>query len=108
MKHKINVALILLVLSLSLNTASALPPPCSPNELLETSEYAVEGQVTKIYCGKPYDSNECKPSSENDSGFEPELFSNCAASILITKNLKGDRKARRQSGNPLRQSGQGL
>ena len=93
MKRKINTALILLVISLSLNTAGALPPPCSPEELLETSEYAVEGEVTKVVCGQPYDSKECKPEEGKESDYEPELFSNCSATILISKNLKGSHEA---------------
>ena len=89
MKSKFNTALILLAISISLNTAGALPPPCSQEELLETSEFAVEGEVTKVVCGKPYDSNECSPEEGKEAGFEPELFSNCAATVLISKNLKG-------------------
>ena len=93
MKHKIKVTLIVLVLSLSLNTAGALPPPCSQDELLDTSEYAVEGAVTKVVCTKPYDSNECKTGEDAKAVFEPELFSNCAATLLVTKNLKGSHEA---------------
>ena len=93
MKRKIVATLILLAISLSLNTARALPPPCSPEELLETSEYAVEGKVLKVVCGAPYDSNECKPASDGQDGFEPELFSNCAATLLISENLKGNHEA---------------
>ncbi len=93
MKRKIKAILILLVLSVSLNTAGALPPPCTPQELLDTSEYAVEGKVMKVVCKEPYDSNECKPVSDKDSGFEPELYSNCAATILVSENLKGNHEA---------------
>ena len=93
MKRKIKAILILLVLSLSLNTAGALPPPCTPEELLDTSEYAVEGKVVKVVCGEPYDSNECKPEADEKGGFEPELFSNCAATLLVSKNLKGSHEA---------------
>lgn len=93
MKLKISTALILLAISVSLNTAGALPPPCSPEELLNTSEYAVVGEVIKVHCGKPYDSNECRPDGDKEPGFEPELFSNCAATLLISENLKGKHKA---------------
>lgn len=93
MKHRTRTALILLAISLSLNTAGALPPPCSQEELLNTSEYAVEGEVLKLVCGEPYDSNECTPVEGNEAGFEPELFSNCAATLLITENLKGKHNA---------------
>lgn len=93
MKFKISTALILLAISLSLNTAGALPPPCSPEELLNSSQYAVQGEVLKVYCGEPYNSNECRPDQENDTGFEPELYSNCSATIMIIDNLKGNHKA---------------
>jgi len=93
MKLNFETILILLTLSLSLNTAHALPPPCTTEELLETSEYAVEGRVLRVVCGEPYDSNECKPGSGEKGVFEAELFSNCAAKLKITKNLKGEHKA---------------
>ncbi len=93
MKRKIKATLSLLVLSLSLNTAGALPPPCTQDELLDTSEYAVEGTVMKVVCSEPYDSNECKPGADEKVVFVPELFSNCAATILVSKNLKGSHEA---------------
>jgi len=93
MKLKIAATLILLTLCLTLNTAYALPPPCTPEQLIDTSEYAVEGRVLKVVCGEPYDSNECKPESGEKGVFEAELFSNCAAKLKITKNLKGVHQA---------------
>ena len=93
MKLKIATTLILLILSLSLNTAYAIPPPCTPEQLLSTSEYAVEGRVLKVVCGEPYDSSECIPEYDENGVFEAESFSNCAAKLKITKNLKGEHKA---------------
>ena len=93
MKLKIAATFILLALSLSLNTAHALPAPCTSEELLGTSEYAVEGRVLRVVCGEPYDSNECKPGPGEKGVFRTELFSNCAATLLISKNLKGDHQA---------------
>ena len=93
MKRKISATLILLTLSLGLNTAYALPPPCSPEQLFVTSEYAVEGKVLRVVCGEPFDSNECRPGADETVAFEPELVSNCAAKLMITKNIKGVHEA---------------
>lgn len=93
MKRKIKATLILLAISLGLNTAGALPPPCTQEELLQSSEFAVEGKVLRVVCGEPYDSEECRPEDDSKAVFEPELFSNCAATLMITENLKGSRES---------------
>ena len=89
MKNKILTPLIFTVLAITASGANALPPPCSPEELLNSSEYAVEGTVVKIECGKPYDSKECRPDPKNSQEFKPELVSKCTATMKVNKNLKG-------------------
>lgn len=93
MKHKITISLIFAIISISLSQSHAVPPPCSPEELLQSSDYAIEGTVTKIECGEPYDSGECKPSGEASGGFSPELVAECTATVKVTKNLKGGYEA---------------
>jgi hypothetical protein len=88
-KNKILTPLIFMVLAITASGANALPPPCSPEELLNSSEYAVEGIVVKIECGKPYDSQECRPDPKNSQEFKPELVSQCTATVKVKKNLKG-------------------
>jgi len=89
-----------------MNLAYALPPPCSEKELLETSDWAIEGYVVNVKCGGAYDSGECRPFPEDmkftrvdEEGnmievprpeFKPELVSDCIATIRVTKVLKGD------------------
>lgn len=89
MKNKIIILLIFTVFAISAVSANAVPPPCSPEELLNSSDYAVEGTVIRIECGKPYDSGECRASSDNQDNFIPELVSKCTATVKVTKNIKG-------------------
>lgn len=93
MKNKITLSLILTVFSIALNHAYAVPPPCTPEELLKSSDYAVEGTVTKIECGEPYDSEECKPLDGAPGDFVPELVAKCTATVKVTKNIKGGYEA---------------
>ncbi len=93
MKHKITISLIFAIISISLHQAHALPPPCSPEELLGSSDYAVEGTVIKVECGEPYDSGECKPSREPSGEFIPEMVAECTATVKVTKNIKGSYEA---------------
>jgi hypothetical protein len=88
-KNKILILLIFTVLAISAGRTNAVPPPCSSEELLNSSEYAVEGTVVKIECGKPYDSEECGPSSKNSDNSKLELISKCMATVKVEKNLKG-------------------
>ena len=89
MKNKIIILLIFAVLAITSGSVNAVPPPCSPQELLESSDYAFEGTVTKIECGKSYDSEECRPSPEDSAGFMPEMVSKCTATVNVKKNIKG-------------------
>src|ERR1700751_1080962 len=77
------------LISLSMGSAYAVPPPCSQNQLLESSNYAIEGYVINVECGEAYDSKECIPHSESKR-FKPELVSNCVAIVNVTKGLKGN------------------
>jgi len=85
----------------------AIPAPCSHEELLETSDYAIEGYVVGVECGEAYDSGECRPFPEDmkcssldnegnliigpcpEYNFKPELVSECIATLNVTENLKG-------------------
>jgi hypothetical protein len=77
------------LISLSMSSAYAVPPPCSQDQLLESSDYAIEGYVINVECGEAYDSKECMPHSESKE-FKPELVSNCVATVDVTKSLKGN------------------
>ena len=70
-------------------------PPCSPEELLETSDYAIEGYVLEVECGIPYNSGECKPwkiigPPLRGSNYKPELVADCVATVEVTTCLKGN------------------
>ena len=67
-----------------------LPAPCTQEELLNSSDFAVEGRVAKIECGEPYQSDEC---TAGDSGnFLPELLAKCTATVIVSENIKGEYK----------------
>lgn len=85
-KTYIVIAIILFSFS-SVSHVSAMPPPCSDNELLSSSAWAVEGWVTDIQCGETYDSGECEPA---EWGYEPRLLQDCIATIKVTRVLKGN------------------
>lgn len=89
MNNTLIISLFLTVAFIIPNLCYALPAPCTPQELLESSDFAVEGAVTKIECEAPYDSKECTPNPENKDSFVPELQSKCTATVEVTKNLKG-------------------
>lgn len=93
MKNKITLSLILTVFSIGLNPAYAVPPPCTTEELIKSSDYAVEGTVTKIECGEPYDSEECKPLDGTPGDFVPELVAKCTATVKVTRSIKGGYEA---------------
>jgi len=88
MKSKITLLIIIITFLLP-NLSHALPAPCTPEELLESSDFAVEGTVTKIECEAPYESKQCTPNAEDADAFVPELQSKCTATVKVTKNLKG-------------------
>jgi hypothetical protein len=89
MKIGIIIPLILLAVTLAPIVSSAVPRPCTEEELLESSDYVVEGTVTKVECGEPYDSGECR-AIDGESGFKPEMVAKCTAAVEVTKSLKGD------------------
>ncbi len=70
--------------------SQALPAPCTQEELLNSSDFAVEGRVIKIECGEPYESNEC--TATDSSNFVPELLAKCTATVKVTENIKGKYK----------------
>ena len=87
------VALIGVLILSSMNMSSAIPP-CSQEELLESSDYAIEGYVIDVECGKPYNSGECKPwkiigEPVRGSNYRPELVADCTAVVEVTSQLKG-------------------
>ena len=89
MKTRIIIPLILLAVTAAPGVSSAIPPPCSQDELIESSDYAVQGTVTKVECGEAYDSGECRPI-DGESGFKPETVAKCTATVSVTKSIKGD------------------
>jgi len=90
MKNKLIISLILTVISIMVNRAYAIPAPCSEEELLNSSDYAVEGTVTSVDCGEPYDSKECRPDATASGEFVPETVSKCTATVKVTRSIKGN------------------
>jgi len=88
-KNKLIIPLIFTLFAIGAVSVRAIPPPCSREDLLNSSDYAVEGTVVKIECGKPYDSEECRPSDEGAADFIPETVSKCNATVKVEKNIKG-------------------
>jgi hypothetical protein len=88
-KNKLIIPLIFSFILIGAAGVRAIPPPCSEEELLKSSDYAVEGTVTSVECGQPYDSGECRPHDDRSAGFIPETVSKCTASIKVEKNIKG-------------------
>lgn len=89
MKNKLIVPLIFALFAIGAVNVRAVPPPCSGEQLLDSSDYAIEGTVVKIECGKPYDSGECRPEADNAAGFIPETVSKCTATVKVITSLKG-------------------
>lgn len=87
-RHLISL-LILCGFFMCVNLAHSLPPPCTQEELLNSSSFAVEGKVLKIECGQSMNSRQCSPSSEYKGNYKPELISKCNAVVKVTKNIKG-------------------
>jgi len=90
MKNKLMISLFLIITSVLPNLSYALPAPCTPEQLLDSSDYAIEGTVTKIECDTPFNSKECTPNAEDKDSFVPELQSKCTATVKVTKNIKGN------------------
>jgi len=89
MNNKLIISLFLIITPTLPNLSYALPAPCTPEELLDSSDYAIEGIVTNVQCEAPYDSKECTPNAENTGTFTPELQSKCSATVKVTKNIRG-------------------
>lgn len=92
MKRMAALAGVLILCSISMCSTM---PPCSPEELLESSDYAIEGYVITVECGKPYNSGECKPwkiigEPVRGSNYRPELVADCIALVEVTAQLKGN------------------
>ena len=90
------IAAIIVCLSLlalaGAKSVNAVPPPCSSQQLKESSGYAVEGNVTGVECGEPYDSDQCRPAENMKGEFVSELLADCTASVAVTKSIKGEYK----------------
>lgn len=71
-------------------SVTAIPQPCSEEQLIDSSSYAVKGNITGVECGEPYESGECRPAENINGGFVSELFADCTAVIAVTKSVKGE------------------
>lgn len=71
------------------NSGLALPAPCTQEQLLESSNFAIEGTVTKVECDAPYESKECTANDDGKS-FVPELVAKCTANVKVTESIKGE------------------
>ena len=89
MRNGIIIPLILLAVTAAPVISSAIPRPCSEEELVESSDYAVEGTVAKVECGEAHDSGECR-SLDGEPGFKPETVAKCTATLSVTESIKGD------------------
>lgn len=89
MNNKLIISIFSANMILLPNLSLALPAPCTQEELLQSSDFAIEGTVTKIECGEPYDSKQCSPK-DGVQGFIPELIAKCSATVMVEENIKGD------------------
>ncbi len=89
MRNGIIIPLILLAVTAAPIISWAIPRPCSEEELVKSSDYAIQGTVTKIECGEARDSGECRPL-DDEAGFKPEMVAECTAIVSVAKNIKGD------------------
>jgi len=71
------------------NWCQALPAPCTQEQLLESSNFAIEGRVTKVECDAPYESQECSANDDAKS-FVPELVAKCTANVKVLTSIKGE------------------
>ena len=91
MRNKLIIPAILVATLLIPSISLALPAPCTQQELEESSDFAVEGTVTKIECGESYESNQCK-AKDGSNDFVPELLAKCTATVVVTESIKGQYK----------------
>lgn len=89
MNNTLIISLFLTIAFIIPNLCHALPAPCTQEELLESSNFAIEGTVTKVECEAPYDSNECTPDAKKKDTFVPELQAKCNATVKVNENIKG-------------------
>lgn len=89
MNNTLIISLFLTAAFILPNLGYALPAPCTQQQLLESSNFAIEGTVTKVECQAPYESQEC---SANDDGksFVPELVAKCTANVKVSTSIKGE------------------
>lgn len=73
------------------NISFALPAPCSQEELVQSSDFAVEGRVTKVECDAPYESDQCT-AKDDATNFVPELMAKCIATVKVSETIKGEYK----------------
>ncbi|MEM7008752.1 MAG: hypothetical protein AAF462_06395 [Thermodesulfobacteriota bacterium] len=88
MNYKLIIPVFILLSALLPGLSLALPAPCTQEELLQSSDFAVEGRVTKIECEAPYESKECT-AKEGAQNFVPELLAACTATVEVSENIKG-------------------
>lgn len=89
MNNKTIISLFLTIGLILPNLSLALPAPCTQEELLQSSDFAIEGTVKKVECDEPYDSKECS-AKDGVEGFVPELVAKCSATVKVSKSIKGD------------------
>jgi len=89
MNNKLIISIFSAIIVMLPNLSLALPAPCTQEELLQSSDFAIEGTVTKIECGEPYDSEQCSPK-DGVQGFVPELVAKCSATVKVEENIKGE------------------
>jgi len=89
MNNKLIISIFSAIILMLPNLSLALPAPCTQEELVQSSDFAIEGTVTKIECGAPYDSKQCSPK-DGVEGFVPELVAKCSATVKVSNNIKGE------------------
>ncbi|GJM15693.1 MAG: hypothetical protein DHS20C13_10200 [Thermodesulfobacteriota bacterium] len=88
MNNTLIISLFLAVAFIIPNLCYAIPAPCTQEQLLESSDFAIEGTVTKVECGEPYESKQCS-AKDGIEGFVPELVAKCKATVKVSDNIKG-------------------
>jgi hypothetical protein len=88
MNNTLIISLFLATAFILPNLCHALPAPCTQEQLLESSNFAIEGTVTKVECEAPYESQECSAKDDAKS-FVPELLAKCIANVKVSENIKG-------------------
>jgi len=88
MNNRLIISLFSAIAFIVPNLCFALPAPCTQEELLQSSDFAIVGTVTKVECGAPYESKECT-AKDGNSSFVPEMIANCTATVKVSENIKG-------------------